>query len=90
MYSSVQTGRHLPQHRSHAKGKIANALKKFDYACWKCPLFVDLASQKNSFAFPIFPKWATAFSAFDFGRSLAVFYIFSAAGAEITSSVTAG
>ena len=71
-------------------GKIANALKKFDYACWKCPFCVDLASQKNSFVFIILHKWATAFSAFDFGRSLAVFYIFGAAGAEITSSVAVG
>ena len=64
--------------------------KKFDYACWKCPFCVDLASQKNSFVFIILHKWSTAFSAFDFGRSLAVFYIFGAAGAEITSSVAAG
>ena len=70
--------------------KIANALKKFDYAGWKCPFCVDLASQKNSFVFIILHKWATAFSAFDFGRSVAVFYIFGAAGAEITSSVTTG
>jgi len=49
-----------------------------------------LASQKNSFVFIILHKWSTAFSAFDFGRSLAVYYINGCAGAEISSSVTAG
>ena len=49
-----------------------------------------MALQQNSFAFTIFPKWATVFSAMDFGRSLAAYYINGCAGAEISSSVTAG